>query len=81
MFNTQHILYIAISGLLTAALLVLFGKFVKEQKSKERILKFFAILTVAIHYSSLWVDYFTNGGEATIENNMILPVYPCNVVM
>jgi hypothetical protein len=34
-----------------------------------------------IHYSSLWVDYFVSGGNATIENNQILPVYPCNVVM
>ena len=81
MFNEQHISYIVISGLLTAVLLVLARIFVKDERSKNNILKFWAILTVAIHYSNLWVDYFTTGGNATVENNQILPVYPCNVVM
>ncbi len=80
MFNTQHILYMVISGALTALLLVLAAKYAKDDDTKNRILKFFAIITVMIHYSNLWVDYFTTGG-ATIENNQILPVYPCNVVM
>lgn len=81
MFNLQHILYIVISFILTVALLVLFSKYAKDDKTKNKILKFFAILTVVIHYSNLWVDYFSNGGTATVENNHILPVYPCNVVM
>ncbi len=80
MFNTQHILYMLISGIVTAALLTLSVKYAKNDEAKNRILKFFAIATVVIHYSNLWVDYFTTGG-ATIENNQILPVYPCNVVM
>lgn len=70
-----------VSGLVTAILLVICGKRVKNDRTKNRILKFFAILTVVIHYSNLWVDYFLNGGTATIENNHILPVYPCNVIM
>lgn len=81
MFNTQHILYMVISGAATAALLYLARRLAKTETAKNNILKFFAILTVAIHYSNLWVDYFANGGTATIENNQILPVYPCNVVM
>lgn len=80
MFNTQHILYILISGIVTALLLMLSAKYAKTDEPKNRILKFFAVATVVIHYSNLWVDYFTTGG-ATIENNQILPVYPCNVVM
>ena len=80
MFNTQHILYMVISGILTAVLLALSAKYAKDDDTKNRILKFFAVITVAIHYSNLWVDYFTTGG-ATVENNQILPVYPCNVVM
>ena len=80
MFNTQHILYIVLSGILTIIFLVLAAKCVKDDKTKNRILKFFAVITVVIHYSNLWVDYFTTGG-ATVENNQILPVYPCNVVM
>lgn len=81
MFNIQHILYMVISGLLTVGLLILFRLYVKTEKSKNFILKFFAIITVVIHYSNLWVDYFVSGGNALIENNQILPVYPCNVVM
>lgn len=81
MFNTQHILYMVISGIITALLLYLANAHVKDEKSKNRILKFTAIITVVIHYSNLWVDYFTTGGTATLENNQLLPVYPCNVVM
>jgi len=81
MFNTQHILYMVISGILTAALLYLAKRFIQDDKSKNKILVFSAVITVLIHYSNLWVDYFTTGGNATIENNHILPVYPCNVVM
>lgn len=80
MFNAQHILYIIISGILTVLLLGLAAKYAKDDKTKNKILKFFAVITVVIHYSNLWVDYFTTGG-ATIENNQILPIYPCNVVM
>lgn len=81
MFNSQHILYIVISGFATVLLLALAKVFVKDDHHKNYILKFFAIITVAIHYSNLWVDYFVSGGNALIENNQILPVYPCNVVM
>jgi len=81
MFNLQHILYMVISGALSAVILVLAARYAKKEEAKNCILKFFAIITVVIHYSNLWVDYFATGGEATIENNHILPVYPCNVVM
>ena len=81
MFNLQHILYMVISGVLTVALLVLARIFARSDRSKNYILKFFAIITVVIHYSNIWVDFFGSGGTATVENNQILPVYPCNVVM
>ena len=70
-----------ISGVLTVVLLWLAHRFAQTDRAKNNILKFFAIITVVIHYSNLWVDYFATGGTATIENNQILPVYPCNVVM
>lgn len=70
-----------ISSVATAVVLYLSRRLAKTENVKNKILKFFAILTVAIHYSNLWVDYFASGGTATIENNQILPVYPCNVVM
>lgn len=81
MFNAQHILYIVISGILTAVLLSLANRYAKDEETKNRILKCTAIITVVIHYSNLWVDYFASGGTATIENNQILPIYPCNVIM
>lgn len=81
MFNTQHILYMIISGALTAVLLYLSKRFVTDDASKNRILKFSAIITVVLHYSCMWVDYFTTGGNATISKTHILPIYPCNVTM
>ena len=81
MFNLQHILYMLISGVITAALLILAAKFAKSNGSKSLILKSSAVITVLIHYSSLVVDFFENGGEALVENNHILPVYPCNIIM
>ena len=81
MFNTQHILYMVISGIVTVALLALCKKYVRDEKVKNQILKISAIITVIIHYSNLWVNFFASGGSTTIENNHILPVYPCNVMM
>lgn len=81
MFNAQHLLYIVISGLITIASLALCKTFAKDVKTKNCILKLSAILTVIIHYSNLWVNYFATGGNAVFEDNHILPIYPCNVIM
>ena len=81
MFNTQHILYMVISGLATIVLLMLFSRYAKTQQQKDKILKFFAIITVVIHLSDAWVNYFTTAGQETISSVHILPIYPCNVVM
>lgn len=81
MFNTQHILYMLISGLLTLLLLLWAAKTCIQQSQKDRFLKCFAILTVIIHYSDIWVDFFTSGGNVYVSSVHILPVYPCNIVM
>ena len=81
MFNTQHILYMLISGVLTAASLFFAHRHIKDEPTKNKILRFFAIVTVVLHYSNLWVDYFTTGGNAFISSNQLLPIYPCNVIM
>lgn len=81
MFNTQHILYMVISAIVTVVLLMLFPRYAKTQRQKDGILKFFAIITVVIHLSDAWVDFFTTGGQAYITSVHILPIYPCNVVM
>lgn len=80
MFDKGHVLYILISGIITIVLLGLCSKFVKDQGKKDKILKLAAILTVIIHYSVLYVDYFSTG-TAEVENTMLLPIYPCNVAM
>ncbi len=81
MFNLQHILYMIISGALTAALLVLFAIKVKDEKRKLSIVKISAIATVIVHYSDIWVNFFTTGGNTPVLSVHILPVYPCNVMM
>ena len=81
MFNTQHILYIILSGVITILLLALCRHYVRDESKKNCILKITAVVTVLIHYSNIWVEYFTTGGTVTVENNHLLPVYPCNVVM
>ena len=50
------------------------------QELKDRILKILAISTVVIHYSSLYVSFFTTG-SIEIDSTMILPIYPCNICM
>lgn len=75
------VLYNLITLTLVTVLLILCKKVIRKDRTKDITLKSVSIAVVAIHYSSLYVDYFSNHGEALIENNMILPVYPCNIVM
>jgi hypothetical protein len=81
MFNTQHILYMVISGVLTALLLIFAAKRLKTQRKKDGFLDLFAVLTVLLHYSDLLVEYFQTGGYVYVSSVHILPVYPCNVMM
>lgn len=80
LFDLSHNLYIIISGLITISLITLSCFCIKKQKWKDVILKTSAILTVIIHFSSLYVDYFSTG-YALIESTMILPIFPCNIAM
>ncbi len=70
-----------ISTILTAVFLALALIFVKNQEKKNLILKASAVITIIIHYSNVWVEFFANAGDITVESNHILPMYPCNVVM
>ena len=80
MFDLQHVLYTVISFVVTAILLIVCAFFIKDSKAKKKILKISALSTVALHYSSLYVDYFSTG-SANVEAVMLLPIYPCNVAM
>ncbi len=82
MFDTTHILYMVISVVLTAVLLVLAAVFIKKQEQKNLILKAIAIVTVSLHYSSIWVEYFSNGGStAGVEGSHLIPMHPCHIMM
>ena len=70
-----------ISAVLTAAVLYLATKKVKNQRYKNIILKFSAVITVIIHISDLWVEYFQTGGNAQVGSVHIFPMYPCNILM
>ena len=80
MFNTAHIIYIVVGFFINILGLVLAGIFVKNQKWKDFLLIFFAVVTVAIHFSGAYVSYFTTG-VIEVDAPMILPIYPCNVAM
>ena len=80
MFDLGHILYMVISAAISVLLLWLMAKYFKTDDKKYGALKFFAIITVIIHYSSLWVDFFTEGA-AEVSSVMLLPIHPCNVCM
>ena len=70
--------------LFIAGLLVLFKKVCKTDKSKYIILLILPVLTIACHYSSLVYHQIKSAGamDFLISNpNLILPIYPCNVVM
>ena len=59
-------------------------KHIKSEKSKRLALLLAALLTILCHYSSLTYHYFTSGSAMGFlkENpNLLLPIYPCNVVM
>ena len=80
MSDRNHILFTTISFAIIVVLLILANIFVKEKKGKQFILKLSAISTVIIHFSSLYVDYFS-GIDPIAEQPMLLPLYPCNVAM
>ena len=63
LFDVPHILYMAISLLVTVGLLIVAAKFATKKEQKNAILKITAAVTVILHYSSIWVEYFTNGGS------------------
>ncbi len=82
LFDLTHILYMVISAGLSAVILVLASKFLKEPKQKVIFLKIIAVVTVILHYSSIWVEYFGNGGSTDgVEGSHLFPIYPCHIMM
>ena len=64
--------------------LFLCKKYIKNSKGKYLVLLFSALITILCHYSSFIYLCVTNGSslEYLKQNpNLLLPIYPCNVVM
>lgn len=82
LFDSQHVLYLILSGILTVLLLWATAKFVKTEEKRIFILKLSAVVTVALHYSNIWVEYFSNGGSTDgLEGSHLFPIYPCHILM
>ncbi len=78
------IIFNVIQILIIAALLVAVKKWVRSDRAKRILLLLAPLITIAFHYSSfLYHTLFTGAGVAYLGNNpnLILPIYPCNVVM
>ena len=70
--------------LVIAAGLVIVKKTVKTERAQNILLLVSAIFTILCHYSSLLYHHLTAGDAFTYlrqNPNLILPIYPCNVVM
>lgn len=80
LFDLTHNLYMIISAIISIGILFCARIFIKEDNHKSLFLKFFAIITVLIHISSLWVDFLSTG-TAVIQESVLFTIYPCNVMM
>ncbi len=70
--------------LVIAALLVLIKKKTKGERAQNTLLLISAVVTILCHYSALLYHQLTAGDAFTYlkhNPNLILPIYPCNVVM
>jgi hypothetical protein len=82
LFDLTHSLYMIISVLLSVGVFFAAARFCKAGESKELFLKWVAVITVVLHYSNIWVQYFGNGGSTDgLEGSHLLPIYPCHIMM
>ena len=76
-FNFILIVFIALG-------LWIIKKYVKRECTKNLIFGVAAVFTILFHYSTLGFKLLTNGNAMEYLRdtpNLILPIYPCNVVM
>lgn len=82
LFDLTHVSYMTISALITAVLLVLAFVYIKQNDKKIVFLKVVAGITVILHYSNIWVEFFGNGGSTSgLEGSHLFPIYPCHIMM
>lgn len=68
----------------SVGLSILFKKKIQSEKGKYWLFLIASLLTIAVHYSSLIYHLIKDGecGSYLSSNpNLVLPIYPCNVVM
>ena len=78
------IIFNIIQILIITALLIGVKKWVRGERGKRALFLIAPLVTILFHYSSfLYHLFFTGAGAAYLgENpNLLLPIYPCNVVM
>ncbi len=78
------IIFNVIQILIITALLIAAKKWVRGGRAQRAVLLIAPLVTIAFHYSSfLYRLLFAGGGIAYLAEtpNLILPIYPCNVVM
>lgn len=80
MFDSSHTAYIFISLAITALMIWLPVRFIRKQSHKDIYLKFWAMATFFLHISPLWV-LFLQGDPPTANDNMLFPIYFCNMSM
>lgn len=82
LFDLPHILYMVISAIITGAIMVAAAFLLKSQRSKDSFLKFWAVITVVIHFSSIYTDYYIDKVvNPELSLSMFIPAYACNVCM
>ena len=74
-------IYNLISLAIVTVLLIVCSKKVRKDSTKDRILKLVSLAVVIIHHSILYVRFFVNKGHAEIDDSMLFPYYPCNIIM
>ncbi|MEG1923003.1 MAG: YwaF family protein [Clostridia bacterium] len=80
LFDVTHCLYIVISLAITVGILILCTK-IKKQKYKDMVLLISGVLTFGLHISYMWWEFFTNKGSASAPDNILFPIYFCNLCM
>ena len=79
MLDSTHLLYMLISGLLGAAV-ILALHVAKSERAYRIAIALCAVVTVLLHYSPLWVDYLKTG-QALAGREMLFLIYPCHICM
>jgi ABC-type multidrug transport system fused ATPase/permease subunit len=77
------IVFNAILILIITALLFVVKKFIKSARAERIIFIISPVVTILFHYSLFFYNLFLGTGIGYLASNpnLVLPIYPCNVVM